>query len=64
MRWDHKTILSVMAWLVFLLLIWGRHARGWRGTLAVRTLYFGSGMLLLAYVGSRFVTEVLLQRDL
>ena len=64
MRWDHKTILSVMAWVVFLLLIWGRHARGWRGTLAVRTLYLGSALLLLAYAGSRFVMEVLLQRTL
>jgi ABC-type uncharacterized transport system permease subunit len=64
MRWDHKTILSVMAWSVFLILIWGRHARGWRGPLAVRTLYAGSAMLLLAYAGSRFVMEVLLKRGL
>ena len=64
MRWDHKTILSVMAWLVFLVLIWGRHTRGWRGPLAVRTLYAGSAMLLLAYAGSRFVMEVLLKRGL
>jgi ABC-type uncharacterized transport system permease subunit len=64
MRWDHKTILSVMAWLVFLILIWGRHTRGWRGPLAVRTLYTGSAMLLLAYAGSRFVMEVLLKRGL
>ena len=64
MRWDHKTILSVMAWVVFLLLIWGRHARGWRGPLAVRILYMGSALLLLAYAGSRFVMEVLLQRTL
>jgi ABC-type uncharacterized transport system permease subunit len=53
-----------MAWMVFLLLIWGRHARGWRGPLAVRTLYTGSALLLLAYAGSRFVMEVLLQRTL
>lgn len=62
MRWDHKTIFSVVAWLVFLLLLWGRHRQGWRGTVAVRTLYIGSALLLLAYAGSRFVMEVLLQR--
>jgi ABC-type uncharacterized transport system permease subunit len=62
MRWDHKTIFSVVAWLVFLLLLWGRHRQGWRGPVAVRTLYIGSALLLLAYAGSRFVMEVLLQR--
>jgi len=63
-RWDHKTILSTIAWVVFLLLLWGRYYRGWRGQLAVRTLYFGSALLLLSYAGSRFVTEVLLHREL
>ena len=51
-----------VAWLVFLLLLWGRHRQGWRGPVAVRTLYIGSALLLLAYVGSRFVLEVLLGR--
>jgi ABC-type uncharacterized transport system permease subunit len=63
-RWDHKTLLSTFAWLVFLLLLWGRHERGWRGQLAIRTLYFGSALLLLSYAGSRFVMEVLLHRGL
>jgi ABC-type uncharacterized transport system permease subunit len=64
LRWDHKTVLSLMAWLTFAVLIWGRQAKGWRGPLAIRLLYLGSAMLLLAYVGSRFVLEVLLHRDL
>ena len=51
-----------MAWWVFLLLLWGRHYRGWRGPVAVRTLYIGSALLLLSYAGSRFVMEVLLER--
>lgn len=61
-RWDHKSVFSVLAWLVFAGLLIGRRAFGWRGRLATRWLYVGSGLLLLAYVGSRFVIEVLLHR--
>jgi ABC-type uncharacterized transport system permease subunit len=41
----------------------GRHLLGWRGRQATRWLYAGAALLLLAYVGSRFVFEVLLQRS-
>jgi ABC-type uncharacterized transport system permease subunit len=51
-----------MSWLVFALLLWGRWQWGWRGKRAVRVLYLGAGLLLLAYVGSRFVLEIILQR--
>jgi ABC-type uncharacterized transport system permease subunit len=61
-RWDHKTLLSVLSWLVFAGLLLGRHRFGWRGARAMRWLYAGAGLLLLAYVGTRFVFEVLLQR--
>ena len=61
-RWDHKTIFSMLGWLVFAALLAGRRAFGWRGPRATRWLYTGAGLLLLAYVGSRFVLEVLLQR--
>ncbi len=59
-RWDHKTVFSVAAWLAFALLLLGRARFGWRGRTAVRVLYTGSLLLLLAYVGSRFVLEVVL----
>lgn len=62
-RWDHKTIFSLLSWAVFAGLLAGRHRRGWRGRQATRWLYAGAGLLLLAYVGSRFVLEVLLQRS-
>src|SRR5690606_16382070 len=62
MVWNHKTVLSVLAWLTMGVLLWGRWRLGWRGRTAVRTLYLGAGFLLLGYVGSRFVLEVLLQR--
>jgi ABC-type uncharacterized transport system permease subunit len=61
-HWSHKTVLSVLSWLVFCMLLVGRHAFGWRGRTAIRWLYLGSGLLMLAYVGSRFVLEVLLHR--
>ena len=63
-RWDHKAIFSVLGWLVFAGLLAGRRAFGWRGPNATRWLYVGAVLLLLAYVGSRFVLEVLLKRPL
>lgn len=61
-RWDHKAVFSVLAWLVFAFLLLGRLRFGWRGRKAVRVLYVGSLLLLLAYAGSRFVLEVVLHR--
>jgi len=61
-RWDHKTVLSLLGWATFAVLISGRHWRGWRGRQATRWVYAGSVLLLLAYVGSRFVLEVILHR--
>ncbi len=61
-RWDHKAIFSILGWLVFAGLLAGRRAFGWRGPKAAGWLYAGAVLLLLAYVGSRFVLEVLLHR--
>ena len=62
-RWgDHKAVFSLLAWGVFAALLLGRRLRGWRGRKATRWLYVGAALLLLAYVGSRFVLEVLLGR--
>ncbi|MGZ8260062.1 MAG: cytochrome C assembly family protein [Caldimonas sp.] len=61
-RWDHKAVFSVLGWLVFAGLLAGRSAFGWRGPRATRGVYAGAALLLLAYVGSRFVLEVVLQR--
>ena len=61
-RWEHKTVFSILSWLVFAGLLAGRRAFGWRGPKAAGWLYAGAALLLLAYVGSRFVLEVLLHR--
>jgi ABC-type uncharacterized transport system permease subunit len=64
-RWrlDHKTVFSLLGWGVFAALLGGRWLRGWRGRRATRWLYVGTVLLLLAYVGSRFVFEVVLGRS-
>ncbi|KAA9131890.1 phosphohydrolase [Marinihelvus fidelis] len=56
----HKTILAVVAWIIFGLLLVGRRAWGWRGRMAVRLTLAGVAVLLLAYFGSKLVLEVLL----
>ena len=61
-RWDHKAVFSVLSWLTFAALLVGRARFGWRGRRAVRVLYTGAALLLLAYAGSRFVMEVVLRR--
>lgn len=61
-KWNHKTIFSVLAWGLMGTLLLGRWQWGWRGRVATRFVYSSAAFLLLAYVGSRFVLEVLLQR--
>jgi ABC-type uncharacterized transport system permease subunit len=63
-KWDHKTVFSMLSWLTFAVLLIGRARFGWRGRRAVRVLYAGAALLLLAYVGSRFVLEIILGRTL
>ncbi len=58
----HKTILSLIAWLLFAVLLWGRWQFGWRGRVAIRWTYSGFILLMLAYFGSKFVVELLLNR--
>ena len=58
----HKTILSLLAWLVFAILLLGRYRSGWRGTLAIRWTLGGFISLMLAYFGSKMVLELILNR--
>lgn len=61
-RFDHKTIFTLVAWVTFACLLIGRAVRGWRGRLALSWTLGGFAMLFLAYAGSRFVLEVILRR--
>jgi ABC-type uncharacterized transport system permease subunit len=63
MRWDHKNVFALLSWLLFAALLAGRRWRGWRGKTALRFTLAGFATLALAYVGSRFVLEVVLQRS-
>lgn len=62
--WDHKVIFTLLSWVLFGVLLAGRHWRGWRGKTALTFTLSGFTTLLLAYVGSRFVLEVVLHRGL
>jgi ABC-type uncharacterized transport system permease subunit len=63
LSFDHKTVFALISWLTFGLLLAGRWLYGWRGRTALRWTLTGFLMLLFAYVGSRFVLEVLLHRS-
>ncbi|MCW8907951.1 MAG: cytochrome c biogenesis protein CcsA, partial [Sedimenticola sp.] len=56
----HKTLLSIVAWLVFGTLLWGRHRFGWRGQKALTWTLAGFLVLMLAYFGSKFVLEIII----
>ncbi|MDI6747770.1 MAG: cytochrome c biogenesis protein CcsA [Rhodocyclaceae bacterium] len=62
LQFNHKTVFAVLSWLIFAALLFGRHRYGWRGRIALRWTLTGFAVLLLAYVGSRFVLEVVLGR--
>lgn len=63
-KWDHKTVFTLLSWALFGLLLAGRKWRGWRGKTALSFTLSGFATLLLAYVGSRFVLEVVLHRGI
>lgn len=62
LRVDHKTVFAFISWLLFGGLLLGRRLWGWRGRVALRWTLAGFVALMLAYVGSRFVIEVVLHR--
>jgi len=61
-EWNHKIVFTMLSWVLFGMLLAGRAWRGWRGKVALRITLTGFATLLLAYVGSRFVLEVVLHR--
>ena len=61
-RVNHKTVFGVVSWIIFAALLIGRHGWGWRGRTALRWTLAGFVALVLAYVGSMFVLQVILGR--
>jgi ABC-type uncharacterized transport system permease subunit len=58
----HKIVFGILAWCIFAALLAGRFVYGWRGRLALRWTIAGVAALALAYIGSKFVLEVILHR--
>ncbi|HAQ49964.1 MAG TPA: phosphohydrolase [Gammaproteobacteria bacterium] len=56
----HKTVFSLAAWFIFATLLWGRSYYGWRSKVAIKWTLIGFFLLLLAYLGSKFVLEFIL----
>jgi ABC-type uncharacterized transport system permease subunit len=61
-RFEHKTVFSLLSLGFFGVLLVGRATHGWRGRIAMRFTLWGFLILLLAYVGTHFVLEVVLRR--
>ncbi len=61
-QFTHKVLFGLISWLVFGGLLVGHHFYGWRGHTAVRLTLSGFAFLFLAYLGTQFVLQVILQR--
>ncbi len=59
---NHHTVLSLVSWLVFAILLVGRWRLGWRGRLAARWTIGGFAFLLLAYLGTKFIVEFIIPK--
>jgi len=62
LRFTHKVVFAVVAWFIFAALLAGRRIYGWRGRVALRWTLAGFLSLVLAYIGTKFVLEILLHR--
>ena len=56
----HKTILSLVAWVIFTILILGHYRFGWRGRTAIRWTLWGFANLVFAFFGTKLVLEFIL----
>lgn len=62
MPFNHKTLFALLSWMIYAALLGGRFIYGWRGRTAILWTLSGFAMLVLAYLGSKFVLEILLHR--
>ncbi len=62
LEFNHKTIFSIASWVIYGWLLFGRYKYGWRGKKAINLTLIGFALLLLAYVGSKFILQVMLGR--
>lgn len=62
LEFTHKVVFSFASWIIYGWLLFGRLQYGWRGKKAINLTLIGFVLLLLAYVGSKFILQVLLGR--
>jgi ABC-type uncharacterized transport system permease subunit len=62
LQFTHKIVFSIAAWIIYGWLLYGRYQYGWRGKKAIKLTLIGFVLLLLAYVVSKFILQVLLHR--
>lgn len=62
MTFNHKTLFGIISWITFGVLLLGRYIRGWRGKVAMKLTLTGFTFLILAYLGTHFVLEIILKR--
>ena len=62
MTFNHKNVFSLLGWFTFAVLLFGRWRYGWRGRRALYWILAGTALLVLGYLGSKFVSEVVLGR--
>jgi len=59
---SHHAVISLIAWLLYAVLLWGHHQWGWRGKVAVRWALGGFTALILAYFGTKFAIEIIFDK--
>ena len=63
LAFSHKVVFSIASWFIYAGLLYGRYRYGWRGLKAIRWTLAGFCLLVLSYIGSRVVLELLLHRQ-
>ena len=59
----HKTVLSIIGWVILAILLFGRFKFGWRGKIAIRWTLTAFVFIMLAYFGSKLVFEFILNTN-
>jgi len=56
----HKTVFSVLSWVLLAILLWGRASLGWRGNIAIRWTLWAFACLLLGYLGTKIALSLII----
>ena len=58
----HKNLFAILTWILCAILIFGRWSKGWRGVVALRWYAASTGCLVLSYLGTIVVLDLILRR--